>query len=108
MRSFGGVDETYVTAVDQAFARLARKRVPVLESARKPGRAGLCIVADGGLVRGATNNAGEWGLVVPHAGDRGVRARARFEAATALLGGHLDDPVSVGTAVLAFETHLLD
>jgi predicted NBD/HSP70 family sugar kinase len=32
----------------------------------------------------------------------------RFEAATAVLGGHLDNPVSLGMAVLAFETHLLD
>ncbi|MEU0877185.1 ROK family protein [Lentzea sp. NPDC005914] len=32
----------------------------------------------------------------------------RFEAATAVLGSHLDDPVSLGMAVLAFEAHLLD
>jgi predicted NBD/HSP70 family sugar kinase len=32
----------------------------------------------------------------------------RFEAATAVLGGHPDSPVSLGMAVLAFETHLLD
>lgn len=31
-----------------------------------------------------------------------------FEAATTVLGRHLDDPVSLGMAVLAFETHLLD
>ncbi|WP_156094295.1 ROK family protein [Lentzea aerocolonigenes] len=31
-----------------------------------------------------------------------------FEAATAVLGRHQDNPVSLGTAVLAFETHLLD
>ncbi|GGU28311.1 ROK family protein [Lentzea flava] len=31
-----------------------------------------------------------------------------FEAATAALGGHLGNPVSLGMAVLAFETHLLD
>ncbi|WP_167978806.1 ROK family protein [Lentzea indica] len=31
-----------------------------------------------------------------------------FEAATAVLGRHLDNPVSLGMAVLAFETHLLD
>ncbi|MGW6929179.1 ROK family protein [Lentzea sp. NPDC054927] len=31
-----------------------------------------------------------------------------FEAATAVLGRHLDSPVSLGMAVLAFETHLLD
>jgi predicted NBD/HSP70 family sugar kinase len=31
-----------------------------------------------------------------------------FEAATAVLGRHQDNPVSLGMAVLAFETHLLD
>ncbi|GAA3622586.1 ROK family transcriptional regulator [Lentzea roselyniae] len=31
-----------------------------------------------------------------------------FEAATTVLGRHLDNPVSLGMAVLAFETHLLD
>jgi hypothetical protein len=31
-----------------------------------------------------------------------------FEPATALLGRHQDNPVSLGMAVLAFETHLLD
>jgi predicted NBD/HSP70 family sugar kinase len=31
-----------------------------------------------------------------------------FEATTASLGGHLDNPVSLGMAVLAFETHLHD
>ncbi|MET9630387.1 ROK family protein [Lentzea sp. NPDC006480] len=31
-----------------------------------------------------------------------------FEATTTALGGHQDNPVSLGMAVLAFETHLLD
>jgi predicted NBD/HSP70 family sugar kinase len=288
-----GVDvaETYVTAelFDQAMARLARKRVPVLESAPEavvghvlaavasvrqqvyeapvrvigvslPGQAearlrpllerrcdvpmvldnplkaialaermfgaardqddvivvnlgtgvGLGVLADGRLLRGATNRAGEWGHTVLHAGGEKCRCGGRgcveayvgagalmrlleggpllvsddqeatvarfaeavrrgdsaaqetlarfarplglalanavnmfnpglivfggwvgtalgeplvsavtpvikeyalatcFEAATAVLGRHLDNPVSLGMAVLAFETHLLD
>lgn len=48
------------------------------------------------LVSAVTPVIKEYALVTP------------FEAATAVLCRHLEDPVSLGMAVLAFETHLLD
>jgi hypothetical protein len=90
------VAETYVTAelFDQVMARLARKRVPVLESTPEPvvehvvmrlerrcdvpmvldnplgTGVGQGVLADGRSLRHATNGAGEWGRAVLVPGDR--------------------------------------
>ena len=90
------VTETHVTAelFDQAMARLARKRVPALESAPE-------LVVEQVLERA------RWRACARPVTKEYALAPS-FEAATAVLGRHQDNPVSLGMAVLAFETHLLD
>jgi predicted NBD/HSP70 family sugar kinase len=68
---------------------------------------GLGVLAGSRLSRGATNSAGPLVSAIIPVIEEYALATA-FEAATAVLGRHLDHPVSLGTDVLAFEAHLLD
>ena len=65
------------------------------------------VLADGRLTRGATTSAGPLVSAITPVIEEYALATA-FEAATTVLGRHLDHPVSLGAAVLALEAHLLD